>query len=141
MDYVFEVSGTPKSGQQYLPLLEDKVEELGGTISWDAQDLSGCGRRIQSSRCVVEVRFPNEAILSAISLIQYIVTALPKRTLRIDSIFYEPSTLLFRSRSLGPPECVISSSPPKHGKQRPARGVNGDDALGPLVQAISEYLE
>ena len=139
MDYVFEVSGSPKSSLQYRDLLESKAEALGGTFSWDAQEFAGHGRRIRSYRVISEIRFPHEAISGAAALVEWIVRALPKRSLRIDSIFYEPSTILYRSPSLGPVECELSSSPPRHGRQRPARGAYSEET-GALAQAIADYL-
>ena len=139
MDYAFEVSGSPKMTMRYKAPLESKVEALGGVCSWNAQEYAGCGRRIRSSRCVFEIRFPHEAISGAAVLIEWIVKALPKRSLRIDSIFYEPSTISYRSPSLGPPECELSSSPPRHGRQRPATGAYSEET-GVLVQAIADYL-
>ena len=139
MDYAFEVSGSPKMSLRYKAPLESKVEALGGVCSWNAQEYAGSGRRIQSSRCVFEIKFPHEAISGAAVLIGWIVKALPKRSLRIDSIFYEPSTILYRSPSLGPPECELSSSPPRHGRQRPATGAYSEET-GVLVQAIADHL-
>ena len=139
MDYVFEVSGSPKSSLQYRDLLESKAEALGGAFSWGAQEFAGRGGRIRSSRVISEIRFPHEAISGAATLVEWIVRALPKRSLRIDSIFYEPSTLLYRSPALGPPECELSSSPPRHGRQRPARGAYSEET-GMLIQAIADFL-
>ena len=139
MDYVFEVSSSPKMSLRYKEALESKVASIGGTITWNAQEFVGSGRRIHSSRCVCEIRFPFEAISGAAAFIEWIVKALPKRSLRIDSIFYEPSTLLFRSPALGPPDCEVSSSPPRHGRQRPPRGVYSEET-GVLTKAIADFL-
>lgn len=139
MDYVFEVSCSPKASLQYKALLETKAEGLGGSLSWNAQEFAGRGRQIRSFRCVLEIRFPHEAISGAVALIEWLARALPKRTVRIDTIFYEPSTVLYRSPALGARECELSSSPPRHGRQRPAKGAYSEET-GPLVQAIADYL-
>ncbi len=138
MDYVIEVSASHTAQQHpLLQTLQEKVERLGGSLSWNAEEYSGRGRQVRSSRSVTEIRFPHEAISGAAQFVGDIVTSM--QGVRIDSIFREPCTMLYRSRALGRPECVLSSSPPRHGRQRPPPGVYSEED-GILVTAIARHL-
>jgi len=141
-DYVFEISGPQRSRTSLLPLLQAQAEELGGTMSWNADEFSGRGRQIRPSRsrCVAEIRFPAEAIYGAAQIIEIIAAA--RNGLRIDSIFCEPATILYRSRALGRPECVASSSPPRCGPRvTRSRHLDTEGEDGPLIAAIARYLD
>jgi len=106
-------------------------------MSWDAEEFAGRGRQIRSSRFVTEIRFSHEAISGAAAFVAEVMTSM--RGVRIDSIFREPATMLYRSRALGRPQCVLSASPPRHGRQRPPPGVYSDED-GVLIAAIARYL-
>jgi len=140
-DYVFQISGPQKARTSLLPMLQEQATEYGGTLSWDADEFAGQGRQIRPSRsrCVAEIRFPAEAIYGATQMIEIIAAA--RNGLRIDTIFCEPSTILYRSRALGRPECVAASSPPQCSPRITrtlAHDMESED--GPLIAAITRYL-
>lgn len=139
MDYVFEVSGKHTERPQLLPTLQEQVERLGGSLAWIADEYAGYGRRVRSSRFVIEIRFPHEAISGAATFVSEVATTRGRRKARIDSIFREPSCMLYRSPALGHPECVLSSSPPRNGRQRHPPGVYSDED-GALIAAIAQHL-
>ena len=86
---------------------------------------------------MAEIRFPQEAIYGAAELVAEITGC--RNGLRIDTIFRDPSTILYRSRALGRAECQPSNSPPRCGRQRPPVGVYSDED-GVLIAAIARHL-
>jgi hypothetical protein len=123
-------------------MLQEQAAEFGGTLSWEADEFAGRGRQIRPSRsrCVAEIRFPAEAIYGAAQMIEMIASA--RNGLRIDSIFCEPSTILYRSRALGRPECIAASSPPRcRPRITRTRAQDMESEDGPLIAAIARYLD